>query len=215
MKKALSYLYPFTRKVPSTYNGELEISLYRGRKVLDSRTANYSYGSLQRVLRFGLQQISLAGCRRILLLGLGGGSVIQTLREDFDYQYHITAVDFDPVVIELAAQEFGIVPGPRLQIVCADAFAYVHDSHPPFDLVLVDLFVDSTIQEGVFAPAFWQNVFRLLRPGGHVLLNILQAEVPASALQQLQEAVQALGGTVRLFQKVEKLNLLVLAQKPA
>ena len=81
LKRLLSYLFPFTRRVPSPVSGHLEVTLYNGRKVLDSATANYSYGALQRVLRYGLQQLDLVQVRSILLLGLGGGSVIQTLRK--------------------------------------------------------------------------------------------------------------------------------------
>ena len=44
MKKILSYLWPQTTKFPSDHNGNLEVTLYNGKKMLDSKNANYSFG---------------------------------------------------------------------------------------------------------------------------------------------------------------------------
>ncbi len=75
-----------TRKVTSKYSDTLEITWYNGKKHLNTKNANYSYGSLQAILKFGLEKIELKHMNSILLLGLGGGSVIETLRQDFNYQ---------------------------------------------------------------------------------------------------------------------------------
>ena len=108
MIRLLSFFYPITRKVKSDYNGTIEITWYNGKKQLNTKNANYSYGSLQKILKTGLQKIELNHCKNILLLGLGGGSVIKTLRDDFDYQHYITAIDIDPVIINIAQEEFNI-----------------------------------------------------------------------------------------------------------
>ena len=86
MKKILSYIWPVTRKFPSEFNGTLEISYVNGKKVLDTKNANYSYGSLQKILEIGLTKVNLKSVENLLLLGLGGGSIIQSLRETFEYQ---------------------------------------------------------------------------------------------------------------------------------
>ena len=55
--------------------------------VLDSKNTNYSYGSLQRILRLGLKNIGfdkIVPMDHILVLGVAGGSVIKTLVEDFN-----------------------------------------------------------------------------------------------------------------------------------
>ncbi|MCR5887597.1 fused MFS/spermidine synthase [Hymenobacter sp. J193] len=214
MKKLLSYLFPFTRRVPSAVSGELEVTLYQGRKVLDSRTANYSYGALQRVLRFGLQQIPLEAVRHVLLLGLGGGSVIQTLRQELHYRHPITAVELDPAVIQLAAEEFGITAGPELRIVQADAFAWVQQAPERFGLIIVDISIDSQIPPEVFGLPFWQALHRLLEPGGSVLLNAIEAPGHAALTATLHQHAAQLGLELRVFQRVEKLNQLVVARKP-
>ena len=79
MRKILSYFYPITQKIETFQNGIVEITYYNGKKMLNSAHANYSYDSLQLILKYGLTKVDLKQVNAILLLGLGGGSVIQTL----------------------------------------------------------------------------------------------------------------------------------------
>ncbi len=83
MIRLLSYIFPITKKIESEYNGTLEITWHNGKKHLNTKNANYSYGSLQKILKIGLQKIDLTNCKNILILGLGAGSVIETLDKRF------------------------------------------------------------------------------------------------------------------------------------
>ena len=57
-KKLLSYFLPITIfKQKSTVSQTIEITWTGGKLVLDSENTNYSYGSLQRILRMGLKTI--------------------------------------------------------------------------------------------------------------------------------------------------------------
>ncbi|OON70475.1 spermidine synthase [Hymenobacter sp. CRA2] len=207
----LSYLFPLTRRVASAINGPLEITLSNGRKVLDSRSANYSYGSLQRVLRYGLRQIRLQPVQQALLLGLGGGSVIGTLRGELGYQGRITAVELDPVVVQLAAEEFGIRPDAQLRIIEADAFAYLSQLTEQFGLIIIDLFIDLAMPPQVLSRAFWQQVRRGLRPGGYVIFNAI-AEGELTVDEQPLLDVLAQLGLEAAEHRVEQLNRLVVGQ---
>lgn len=125
MKRLISYIWPITKYVDSAINGIFEITWIDGKKVLDGKNTNYSYGSLQRVLNYGLSKVDINAVSEILLLGLGGGSVIQTLREKFDYKGKITAIEIDDVVIKIAEKEFNISNGNGLEVISSDAFSYV------------------------------------------------------------------------------------------
>ncbi|NGX85151.1 fused MFS/spermidine synthase [Aequorivita sp. KMM 9714] len=171
MKKILSYIWPVTRKFPSEFNGTLEISYVNGKKVLDTKNANYSYGSLQKILEIGLTKVNLKSVENLLLLGLGGGSIIQSLRETFEYQKNIIAVEIDPEIIKLAKDEFGISPSNTLQIVQADAFDYVKTSKEKFQLIIIDLFIDTTVPSKFFKKEFCDNVSRLLQKNGFIIFN--------------------------------------------
>jgi hypothetical protein len=76
MKKLFSYLWPSTRRFSSEINGILEVTYINGKKVLDTKNANYSYGSLQKILEIGLTKVDLNKVDNLLLLGMGGGSMI-------------------------------------------------------------------------------------------------------------------------------------------
>ncbi|MBC8082209.1 MAG: fused MFS/spermidine synthase [Hymenobacter sp.] len=214
LTRLLSHVLPLTRTVPSAISGPLEVTWYKGRKVLDTRHANYSYGSLQRVLRYGLLFVEPGQAKRVLLLGLGGGSVVATLRRELRYEGHITAVELDPVIIGLADTEFGIRPDARLAIVCADAFEWVGTAPPDsFGLVIVDLFVDLDLPAGLQTAAFWQQLRRVLRPGGYVLFNTLTETPLQVAGQELPAYLAGLGFSVKDLE-VERLNQLLILRKP-
>ncbi|GAA3512535.1 methyltransferase domain-containing protein [Aquimarina addita] len=171
MKKIISYIWPVTKKIKSNINGILEITWIDGKKVLDSKNANYSYGSLQRLLSYGISKINLQYDSEILLLGLGGGSVIQSLRKNFKHTGKITAVEIDEMIIEIAKQEFNIVEDESLTIICDDAIAYVETCQQKFDLIIIDLFIDTIVPDQFYKSDFWNNLILLTKPKGHVIFN--------------------------------------------
>lgn len=176
-KRWLSYLVPQTRYIESDVSGKLEVGWRDGKKVLDNGPVNYSYGGLQQVLNYGLDQISLASVRSVLVLGMGGGSVIESLRTKYKYTYPIVAVEIDPVVIEIAEDEFGITKYNDLEVVCADAATFLEETEQNFDLIIVDLFIGQHVPERFYGKAFWQDIEKHTNKSGKILFN---AEVSLS-----------------------------------
>lgn len=212
LRHLLSHLMPLTRRVPTAYSGTVEVTLYQGYKVLNTAHANYSYGSLQRVLRYGLQFTPSDPAGPVLVLGLGGGSVVQTLRQERGPATPITAVELDPTMIELAAEEFGIQSDASLRIICADAFRWLPTAPTAgFGLVVVDLFIDLTLPEEVSTTAFWADVWRVVQPGGAVLLNTLLQDPLRIAGQDAAAYLAELGFSVKELE-VEANRLLVLGR---
>ncbi|MFO8002524.1 MAG: fused MFS/spermidine synthase [Marinilabilia sp.] len=172
MKKLLSYIIPLDiKRYHTDKNGVLEVSLIDGKKRLNSLHANYSYGTLQSVLKLGLQQINLSGVRNVLLLGLGGGSAVQTLRDDFGFQGPVVGVDIDEVVVDIARNEFDMKNDPELSIVLDDACYYVRNTNEVFDLIIVDVFLDDKVPAAIYGWSFWKNIDARLHPGGYFLFN--------------------------------------------
>ncbi len=57
-KKTLSYLYPITiYKETLTISKSIEVTLYNGKMLLNPKNTNYSFGSLQSILKKGLLDI--------------------------------------------------------------------------------------------------------------------------------------------------------------
>ena len=58
IKKIFSYLIPIKiYETKSSLSKSIEVTWANGELVLDSENTNYSYGSLQRILRYGLKNI--------------------------------------------------------------------------------------------------------------------------------------------------------------
>lgn len=172
MKKLLSYLWPQTTKIPSEYSGELEITLYNGKKMLDTKNANYSFGSLQQILEIGLTRIDFTNLKSVLVLGLGGGSVVQSLRDKFGYKHFIHAIELDEKIIKIAKNEFGIKPSKNLCIENRDALEFVNTCNRKYNLVIVDVFIDNCVPEQFYAIDFCENIGELLSEYGNVLFNL-------------------------------------------
>ncbi|WP_108805630.1 fused MFS/spermidine synthase [Aquimarina sp. Aq107] len=171
MKKIVSYIWPLTKKITSKINGTLEITWMNGKKILDSETANYSYGSLQRILDYGLSKIYFDSKANILLLGMGGGSVIETLKKKYNHRGHITAVEIDPVIIRLAEEEFDIIQSNNLSIISQDAYNFINKCNTDFDLIIIDIFIDLKVPNKFYSIEFWDTLTRQLKPKGNILFN--------------------------------------------
>ena len=208
LKKIISFVYPITRKVPTTYNGVVEITLVNGGKVLDSKNTNYSFGSLQRVLEFALSKIYHDEIRSVLILGLGGGSVVASLRDKFGYKAKITAVEIDPVIIKVANDEFGIKEDGKLKIVNQDAVTFVRHGSGVYDLIVIDIFIDDTIPAGIFQEDFWHALVRQTTPEASLIFNSLSCQ---SHARKVSDFLAAEGCEVKVFDNVEGMNRIVIA----
>lgn len=209
MIRLLSYIYPITKKINSDYNGVLEIIWFRGKKMLDSKNANFSYGSLEKILKIGFQNIDLTSCKNILLLGLGGGNVIKTLQQEFNYLHNITAIEIDPVVINIAEDEFGISNSDTVSIICEDAFEFVSNNNAIFDFIIVDIFIDATIPDKFFNAAFWEN----LTSAKQILFNAALHVDNNSRLNNIKSILEKHHFTITQLDNVNKTNTLLIAKK--
>ncbi|TXE08589.1 methyltransferase domain-containing protein [Gelidibacter salicanalis] len=212
MAKLLSYFYPLTKKVHSDHSGTLEITWYNGRKHLDTKNANYSYGSLQRILKFGLEKINLKQVNSVLLLGLGGGSVVETLRHDFSYSKTITAVDIDPVVIDIAKNEFNLKDDAHLHVVCEDALHYMQTNNNRYDLIIIDLFIDTEVPMPFLALPFWKQVLTASTSNGAILFNASLEKTKSTALIAVIEFLKSHKYHTEVFEKVNNTNTLILSK---
>ena len=129
LKKLLSYFVPiniYYKK--SDINKSLEVTWNNGKLVLDTENTNYSYGSLEKVLRIGLQHIDYNIIKKfdsILVLGIAAGSVIKILVNEIGFEGKITGVEIDPATIELANKYFGLSTIKNLEIIVDDAQLFV------------------------------------------------------------------------------------------
>lgn len=212
MSKILSYFYPITKKVVSDFSGTLEITWYNGKKMLNTENANYSYGSLQEILKYGLEKIDLKNVNSILLLGLGGGSVIETLLSDFKYSKHISAVDIDPVIIDIAVREFNLKENETLKLICDDAGNFMRCNTQLFDLIIIDLFIDIKVPQSFLKLPFWETVVNASGTNGTILFNASLEKTRSTALDDIIRFLNTCFYKTEVYDKVKNTNTLIIAK---
>jgi spermidine synthase len=177
LKKLFSYLIPIKIfKVNSSLSKTIEVTWANGELVLDSENTNYSYGSLQRILRKGLNHIGfekIAMMEQVLVLGVAGGSVIKTLVDEINFKGKITGVEIDPGIISIANEYFKLNEIQNLEIVIDDAFEFVLKTKDRYDLIIIDVFQDTTMPNFLFEQFFVNRICFLLRSKGIVLFNTM------------------------------------------
>lgn len=216
MRRLLSFVTP-QRVVSrsSAHHARIEVTLVRGRAVLDGATVNYSYGGLHEVFKqaFTRLEIEKRDIRSVLVLGLGAGSVVHLLRRDFGVKAPITALEIDPVIVELGREYFDLARWPNLEVVTADAVEWATNSTRRFDLVVVDLFDEAEVPGPCRTTEFLETLRERLAPGGLLAFNVV-ASKPAARLDADRFAAifeTTLGGTRALAVRG---NLVLVFERP-
>lgn len=217
LKKFLSYFVPVNIvKKQSDISHNLEITYNNGQLVLDSKNTNYSYGSLQRILRKGLKYIGferIKGFKNILILGVAGGSVIKTIVDEIGYNGAITGVEIDPKVIDIANTYFGLDKIKNLEIVICDAFEFVLKSKNKYDLIVIDIFKDTVMPNFLFEDFFINHVNAMLNVNGFILFNTMTLTNEHKERNLAYRAHFNDAFSVRMYPKVEDHNELYTIKK--
>ncbi len=111
--------------------------------------------------------------KNILLLGVGAGSLVQFFRH-FHPDSHITAVDYDNELLEIAHQQM-LLPeaDEQLEYVIQDARQYINTCQQQFDLILVDIFDGSQSPDWTRNKEFTDQLKNCLSESGAVAYNVL------------------------------------------
>lgn len=160
----VSFLYPqLVEARKGNVTPYLEIRRSRGKYVLNSTTVNYSFGGVHVIFEALFKKIDLGKfeLKNALILGMGAGSIISLLREKYPNECHITAVEKDPVVIELAEKYFDVKKNRLLKIVHDDAFSFASVTEEKYDLIISDLFVDEDVPEQFITEEYLMNLRRM------------------------------------------------------
>lgn len=217
LKKLFSYFIPinvFQQK--SNVSQTLEVTWINGELVLDSKNTNYSYGSLQRILRKGLKFIGFERIKtmdHILVLGVAGGSVIKTLVDEINFEGKITGVEIDNSVITIANEYFHLDQIKNLEIIIDDAFEFVLKTKNKYDLVIIDVFQDTKMPNFLFETFFINRICYLLQPKGFILFNTMILNEKQKQLNlDFFNAFDVSEYIVTKLHKVEELNELIVVE---
>ena len=219
IKRLLSYILPvkiYQKK--SEFSKNLEVTWNNGYLVLDSENTNYSFGSLQRVLKKGLKYIGyerINTFENILILGVAGGSVIETIKNDIKFKGKITGVEIDATAIEIANKYFGLNNYKNVEIIIEDAFEFVLKTKEKYDLIIIDIFQDTTMPNFLFEDFFINRINFLLNINGFILFNTMVLGYQDRRRNAVYKSKFDNNYSVRLYPKIEVHNELFTIKKLA
>ena len=112
---------------------------------------------------------------RVLLVGLGGGSLAKFLLREFPL-CQIEAVERRAGVAKVARQFFGLPQDERLKVHFADGETFLldrsHHEESLFDHILVDAYDHIGMDQSINGEAFFQACLGLLRKDGVLSINL-------------------------------------------
>jgi len=111
--------------------------------------------------------------RRVLIVGLGGGSIPSALKQILPAA-QIDVAEIDPAVTRVAKQYFGFTDGPRLRVAEVDGRVFVKRAGREgrkYDVILLDAFDHEYIPEHLLTKEFLAEVKLLLAPQGVLVAN--------------------------------------------
>lgn len=111
--------------------------------------------------------------KKILVLGLGGGSVARLITGYWPGS-EIIGIDVDPDMVELGKKYLGLGGVSNLKVFIEDAAGWVDkNKRESFDLVLVDLYKGAVVPKEFIQDDFLKKVEMLIRRGGIGAFNHL------------------------------------------
>jgi len=175
-KSLISHLFEVEiERRESHFSKQLIVSLAKGRYQLSSLRAIYSYEDLylnfaQAFEVIDWEKIEAKNC---LLLGLGMGSVFQLLEKHYANPLELIAVDIDPVVIELFSKYIKPQLKNSLNIYEVDAGDWIASNQKPFDIVIVDVFIDDVVPNKFLSVEFLEELQTSMSQEACLFYNLL------------------------------------------
>ena len=217
-KKILSYFYPITiYNKSSKISQSLEVTLYNGKTLLNTKNTNYSYGSLQTVLKKALTTIGKSEISKmdyILVLGVAGGSVVQTLVTDFEFTKNIIGIELDTEIIEIANSYFNLDKIRNFKCIIANAEEFVKTDKNTYNLIIIDIFKDTEMPEFLFQENFITNIKERLHNRSYIIFNIMLLDV--SKKNKINTFLQHFDDenyTKKILKNVERYNDLIIIKR--
>ncbi|MBF0294273.1 MAG: fused MFS/spermidine synthase [Magnetococcales bacterium] len=110
---------------------------------------------------------------RILVIGLGGGTVVDVLQKLLP-GIRIDAVELDPAVIRVAKKYFSFEPAPGTNLYAEDGRVFVKHllkKQQKYDMIMLDAFDHISVPEHMTTREFLLELANLLEPDGVLAAN--------------------------------------------
>lgn len=131
----------------------------------------------------------------LLILGLGGGAQVKS----YNYVYsvnQITAVEIDPLIIDLGKRFFGLNDA-NLTTINEDAFLFFDTTQARYDVIIIDSFKEDMFENNCQSPTYFNKINEHLAPDGVLLINKLVID---ESNNKMGENLKKVYNTVITFQ---------------
>jgi spermidine synthase len=160
-------------QVESELNGTLHVYHINGKYLLNTAHGNYSYGPLHKGFRKAFDKLNVRerNIQKVLILGFGAGSIVSILQEEYGLNCKITAIENDPVILELGQKYFNTRRFSNLTIHLTDAYDFVLNNDETYDLIAFDVYIDDNIPGKFESQEFLQAIKSMLAKNGMLVFN--------------------------------------------
>jgi len=114
----------------------------------------------------------LSSPKQILLLGLGGGDMVRQLHHQLP-ESQITAVEIDPVIVEVSRDYFELPDSHNVTICINDAANFLHHDDQYYELIIVDIYDGEATLDLLKNKHFYQHCYQKLKDDGMLTLNLI------------------------------------------
>lgn len=169
---------PVVKPPARTFKHELKQDPTRARRLLTSPSGYQTVQQLDGgrtglyydVATDVLKPANPGSVRSIVMLGLGGGEMLRQASLVIP-DAELIGVEIDHDTIELARTEFHLPP--KVNVIEQDAIDWISEQPAgAYDVIMVDLFVDSEMVPESTRTVFFADCAKALRPGGLFLINV-------------------------------------------
>lgn len=209
--KIISFFWPIIMdKFKSDFNSEIFVKEFFGRKYIEVGGLMQTGKVPEKLFRSGftklLQNKDHKVIKKILILGVGGGTLIKILKERFPESY-LVAVDIDPVMIQLAKKHFDLDSYSNTKIIIGDVFSSKTKMGNKYDLIVVDLFRGYDIPMGISNTDFLNKLKKMLTENGNVIFNRLYFQKYKNEANTFLDKVRQIFQDVKVYKNY--FNILV------
>lgn len=201
------------RNILVTQDGTERCMLFRARRGLGRESCKDMANPKKFVFEYASMMLASLyldpSPKRILIIGLGGGTLPEALQEMLpDATIH--TVEIDPAVESIAEEYFDFTPGPNTESFISDGRVFVKRAGlrgEQYDLIMLDAFEADYIPEHMLTREFLEEVKTIMTPYGVLAANTFSR----SALYDYESVTyQAVFGE---FFNLKYANRIILAKK--
>lgn len=150
--------------------------------------------------------------RSVLMLGLAGGTAFRILRHLLP-DCRLTAIDIDPEIVRLANAHMDL-GALGIEVVIADAYAWLENNRRVFDVVIDDIYLAG--KTDVFRPRAWDDrlidhLRRAIAPGGLLAVNLVTGPGHRAMQSHTRRVLREVFPVVRSVQSAEAMNEVLVA----